>query len=84
MSKKIKFELNREQRKNKAKQIRAAKKEETAFRKRSLGTQFNPPFLVTVVPLSPSINPRSVLVALGEGDEGATVCTSPQGITHIR
>ncbi|XP_045130180.1 pre-rRNA-processing protein TSR1 homolog isoform X1 [Portunus trituberculatus] len=83
LSKKIKFELNREQRKNQAKQIRASKKEEAAFRKRSLGTQFKPPFLVSVVPLSPSINPRSVLVALGECDEGATVSTSPQGITHI-
>lgn len=83
LSKKNKSDLSREQRKNQAKQIRAAKKEETAFRKRSLGTQHNPPFLVTVVPLSPSINPRTVVVALGECDEGATVHTSPQGITHV-
>lgn len=83
LSKKNKFEQSKEQRRNKAKQIRAAKKDEAALRKRSLGTHSNPPFLVTVVPLSPSINPRTVLTALGECDEAATVCTSSQGITHI-
>ncbi|XP_050723085.1 pre-rRNA-processing protein TSR1 homolog isoform X2 [Eriocheir sinensis] len=83
LSKKLKFDLSREQRKNKAKQIRAAKKEEAFLRKRSLGSHSHPPFLVTVVPLSPSINPRTVLTALKECDEAATITTSVQGITHI-
>lgn len=84
LSKRDKFDLSREQRKNKAKQIRAAKKEEALQRKRSLGSHSHPPFLVTVVPLSPSINPRTVLTALKECDEAATVTTSSQGITHIK
>lgn len=84
LSKKLKFDLSREQRKNKAKQIRAAKKEEAFLRKRSLGSHSHPPFLVTVVPLSPSINPRTVLTALKQCDEAATISTSLQGILHIK
>ncbi|KAG0725503.1 Pre-rRNA-processing protein TSR1 [Chionoecetes opilio] len=83
LSKKNKFEISREQRKNKSKQIRAAKKDEAALRKRSLGSHSNPPFLVCVVPLSPNINPRPVVAALEKCDEAATVAASPQGIIHI-
>ncbi|XP_042232188.1 pre-rRNA-processing protein TSR1 homolog isoform X2 [Homarus americanus] len=83
LSKKAKKDLSREQRRHRSKQIRAVKREETSLRKRALGTANNPPFLVTVVPLSPSINPRTVLNALVSCDEAATTTTSSQGIVHI-
>lgn len=83
LSKKIVKELSREQRKNKSKQIRALKQETVALRKQGLGTASNPPFLVTVVPLSPNINPRKILGILAACDEAAVTTTSPQGIMHI-
>lgn len=84
LSKKNKFDLSREQRKNKNRQARALKREAAAARKRALGTAHQPPFLVCVVPLSPLINPRSVVSALETCDETATTTISPQGVIHIR
>lgn len=84
LSKKSKRDLSREERRNKSKQIRTLKREEATSRKRALGTASSPPFLVTVVPLSPNINPRKVLNALISCEEAATVNTSPQGIVHLR
>lgn len=83
-TKKAKKELSREQRKNKCKQMRKLKRDETASRKRALGTAGSPPFLVTVVPLSPNINPRTALKTLTACEDGATVTTSSQGIVHLR
>jgi len=82
-SKRAKTQLGREQRRNQTKQIRSIKRDEAAARKRSLGTANNPPFLVTLVPLSPNINPRKVLSLLSSCDEQSTVTNSPSGITHI-
>nr|XP_053649916.1 pre-rRNA-processing protein TSR1 homolog isoform X3 [Cherax quadricarinatus] len=83
LSKKAKKELSREQRKHRSKQIRAFKKEAAILRKRGLGTANNPPFLATVVPLCPNINPRKVLKTLAACDKAATITTSSQGIMHI-
>jgi len=83
LSKRAKKELGREQRRNQSKQIRSLKRDEAASRKRSLGTASNPPFLVTLLPLSPNINPRKVLSLLSSCDSQATVTNSPSGITHI-
>lgn len=83
ISKKPNRQLSKEQRRNQTKQIRIVKREQTIALKRSLGTSGNPPFLVTVIPLSPNINPRKVLTALTTCDPTATTTTSSQGITHI-
>ncbi|XP_064112530.1 pre-rRNA-processing protein TSR1 homolog isoform X2 [Macrobrachium nipponense] len=83
LSKKPSRKLSKEERRNQNKQLRKFKREQTVARKRSLGTSNNPPFLVTLLPLSPNINPRTVLTALTTCDPTATVSVSPQGITHI-
>ena len=84
ISKKPNRKLRKEERRNQTKQIRKFKREQTVARKRSLGTSGNPPFLVTVIPLSPNINPRTVLSALTSCDPTTTTTVSSQGITHIR
>ncbi|KAK3858486.1 hypothetical protein Pcinc_035329 [Petrolisthes cinctipes] len=83
LSKKKKIDLSREQRKNQNRQARALKRESTLVKKRALGCVNKPPFLVCVVPLTPSVNPRTVLAALQNCDDNSTTTVSPQGITHI-
>lgn len=83
LSKKARKELSRQERRNRSKQIRAQKREEATARKRALGSASSPPFLVSVVPLSPSINPRKILNALISCDKTATATTSSQGIIHL-
>ncbi|ROT66365.1 hypothetical protein C7M84_015613 [Penaeus vannamei] len=82
-SRRAKKEMSREQRKNQMKQIRSQKRDEAMSQKRSVGTANNPPFLVTIVPLSPDINPRKVVSALTSCDPEATTTTSAQGIVHL-
>ncbi|XP_042877630.1 pre-rRNA-processing protein TSR1 homolog isoform X2 [Penaeus japonicus] len=83
LSRRAKKELSREERKNQMKQIRSQKREEATSRKRAIGTANNPPFLVTIVPLSPDINPRKVISALTSCDPEATITTSAQGVVHL-
>lgn len=82
-SRRAKKEMSREQRKNQMKQIRSQKRDEAMSQKRSVGTANNPPFLVTIVPLSADINPRKVVSALTSCDPEATTTTSAQGIVHL-
>ncbi|KAK7067020.1 ribosome biogenesis protein tsr1 [Halocaridina rubra] len=83
VSKKPNRKLSKEERRNQIRQIRSVKRELTVARKRSLGTSGSPPFLVTVIPLSPNINPRTTLRTLTTCDPTAVTTISPQGITHI-
>lgn len=84
LSKKNKKELNREQRRHQALQIRQKKRDEVLAKKRSLGGLEFAPFLVSVVPLSVNIDPNTAVNILCQCDEEAIVDKTSQGITHIR
>ncbi|KAF2351554.1 hypothetical protein FHG87_017690 [Trinorchestia longiramus] len=83
-SRKAKHELSRVERRNQVKVVRADKKEKNLQKKRKLGTESRPPFLVCVLPLTPDTDSRRVLEALKSADCHATVTHSEQNTTHIR
>ncbi|KAK9881798.1 hypothetical protein WA026_017313 [Henosepilachna vigintioctopunctata] len=83
ISKKVKKELGREERRNQALQIRKNKREELLNKKRQIGSLDLAPFLVCIVPLNKNHDPNTVLNLLMQCDSEATVKNSPQGITHI-
>ncbi|XP_023936933.2 pre-rRNA-processing protein TSR1 homolog [Bicyclus anynana] len=75
--------LKKEERRHQALQIRKNKREEVLAKKRGLGGNRNPPFLVCVVPLNAQLDVQSALVILKTCSEGAVVSQSPNGILHI-
>lgn len=84
LSKRSKKELNREQRRHQALQIRQKKRDEVLAKKRSLGGLEYAPFLITVVPLNKNGDHNTALNILCQCDDEAIVNNSSQGITHIR
>lgn len=84
LSKRNKKELNREQRRHQALQIRQKKRDEVLAKKRSLGGFEYAPFLITVVPLNKNLDRNTALNILCQCDEEAIVNKTPEGITHIR
>lgn len=84
ISRKAKHKLSRIERRNQVKVVRAHKKEKNLDKKRSLGTEVRPPFLVCVIVLSPDINPRQLLAVLSQADPLSSITTSKTGNLHIR
>ncbi|CAG0892533.1 unnamed protein product [Cyprideis torosa] len=84
-SRKAKRDLNRWERRNQTKQIRAHKREEALNRKRAIGGKGQaPPFLVGVVPLSGLVDVEGVMGAVLEADEEAVVTRSAHGsVVHL-
>ncbi|XP_032511117.2 pre-rRNA-processing protein TSR1 homolog [Danaus plexippus] len=76
--------LKKEERRHQALQIRKNKREEVLSKKRALGGNRNPPFLVCVVPLNAQLDVQSALVILKTCSEGAIVSQSESGVLHIR
>lgn len=83
ISKSQKKEMNRDQRRMQANQIRKNKREECFSKKRSLGGAGAAPFLVTVIPLNVNIDPNSALSILEKGDAEAIVTKTNSRTTHI-
>ncbi|KAA0200020.1 hypothetical protein HAZT_HAZT001232 [Hyalella azteca] len=83
VSRKAKHDLSRVERRNQVKVIRADKKEKNLMKKRKLGTESQPPFLVCVLLLDPSLQQEAVLAALRAADAQSVVTVSEQNITHV-
>lgn len=75
--------LKKEERRHQALQIRKNKREEVLAKKRGLGGNRNPPFLVCVVPLNAQLDVQSALVIFKNCSEGAVVSQSPNGVLHV-
>ncbi|XP_045493306.1 pre-rRNA-processing protein TSR1 homolog [Colias croceus] len=75
--------LKKDERRHQALQIRKNKREEVLTKKRALGGNRNPPFLVCVVPLNSQLDVQSALVILKTCSEGAIVTHADNGIVHI-
>ncbi|KDR22360.1 pre-rRNA-processing protein TSR1 homolog [Zootermopsis nevadensis] len=82
-TKKARHELRKEERRNKASQIRQKKRDEILFRKRSLGGGSSAPFLIAVISLCDDIDPLGAVEFLKQADEEAVVTQSREGILHI-
>ncbi|XP_038210900.1 pre-rRNA-processing protein TSR1 homolog [Zerene cesonia] len=75
--------LKKDERRHQALQIRKNKREEVLTKKRALGGNRNPPFLVCMVPLNSQLDVQSALVILKTCSEGAIVTHANNGIVHI-
>ena len=75
--------LKKDERRHQALQIRKNKRDEVLSKKRAIGRNRNPPFLVCVVPLNAQLDVQSALVILKTCSEGATVSHSTNGILHL-
>ena len=84
ITKKARHELRKEERRNKAAQIRQKKRDEVLFKKRSLGSATSAPFLTAIVSLCGEIDPLGVLEFLKQADEEAVITYSDEGTLHIR
>jgi pre-rRNA-processing protein TSR1 len=84
VTKKARHELRKEERRNKAAQIRQKKRDEVLFKKRSLGGSTSAPFLIAIVSLCGEIDPLGVLEFLKQADEEAVITRSHEGTLHIR
>lgn len=84
ITKKVRHELRKEERRNKAAQIRQKKRDEILLKKRSLGGATSAPFLIAIVSLCGEVDPVVVLEFLKQADEEAVVTHSQEGTVHIR
>ena len=84
ITKKARHELRKEERINKAAQIRQKKRDEILFKKRSLGGATSAPFLIAIVSLCGEIDPLGVLEYLKQADEEAVITYSNEGTLHLR
>lgn len=75
--------LKKDERRHQALQIRKNKREEVLSKKRALGGNRNPPFLVCVVPLNAQLDVQSTLAILRTCSEGTVVSQSLNGVLHI-
>lgn len=75
--------LKKDERRHQALQIRKNKREEVLSKKRALGGNRNPPFLVCVVPLNAQLDVQSALAILRTCSEGTVVSQSLNGVLHI-
>lgn len=83
ISKKNKRELNRDQRRHQALQLRQRKRDEILTKKRSLGGLEYAPFLVCVLPLSKQFDPTTAVNILTQCDEEIVVNRTQTGVAHI-
>ncbi|XP_053561207.1 pre-rRNA-processing protein TSR1 homolog [Bombina bombina] len=70
LSKKIRKDLSKLDRKHKANQIRKQRKEAVLTEKRNLGSKDSPPHLVVVVPLHAGIALKSLLSLVNNNEDG--------------
>lgn len=83
ISRKVKVQNGREERRNQTAQNRLKKRCEVLEKKRQLGSVRTPPFLIAVVPLSVDVNVQKFMkVVEGCTDEIESVRTS-QGVLHL-
>lgn len=75
--------MRREHRRQQSNQLRKNKRDDVIAKKRCLGTAGNAPFLVCVVPLNASIDPKSALYMLEKCDADAQVNKTASGVTYI-
>ncbi|CAH0749453.1 unnamed protein product [Diatraea saccharalis] len=75
--------LKKDERRHQSMQIRKNKREEVLSKKRALGGNRNPPFLVCVVPLNAQLDVQSALAILKSCSEGVIVSQSNNGVLHI-
>ncbi|KAG6461883.1 hypothetical protein O3G_MSEX012924 [Manduca sexta] len=76
-------ELKKDERRHQALQIRKNKRDEVLSKKRALGGNRNPPFLVCVVPLNAQLDVQSALAILRTCSDGALISQSENGVLHI-
>lgn len=76
--------MSRDSRRQQAQQLRKNKRADTMNKKRQLGTSEYAPFLVCLLPLEASIDPRSTLDMLEKCDPEALVYKKLSGITYLR
>uniref|UniRef100_A0A1B0DRC0 Uncharacterized protein n=1 Tax=Phlebotomus papatasi TaxID=29031 RepID=A0A1B0DRC0_PHLPP len=75
--------MSRDSRRQQAQQLRKNKRADTMNKKRQLGTSEYAPFLVCLLPLEASIDPRSTLDMLEKCDPEALVYKNLSGITYL-
>lgn len=75
--------MRREHRRQQSNQLRKNKRDDVIAKKRCLGTAGNAPFLVCVIPLNASIDPKSALYMLEKCDPEAQVHKTDSGVTYI-
>ncbi|GAB0091738.1 Pre-rRNA-processing protein TSR1 homolog [Sergentomyia squamirostris] len=83
LSRKFDKGMSRESRRQQSVQLRKNKREDTMNKKRQLGTSEYSPFLVCLLPLEASIDPRSTLDMLEKCDPEALIYKNSSGITYI-
>uniref|UniRef100_A0A7G3AT92 Pre-rRNA-processing protein TSR1 homolog n=1 Tax=Lutzomyia longipalpis TaxID=7200 RepID=A0A7G3AT92_LUTLO len=83
LSRKMDKVMSRDSRRQQANQLRKNKRAETMNKKRQLGTAEYAPFLVCLLPLEASIDPRSTLDMLEKCDPEAIVYKNSTGITYL-
>jgi hypothetical protein len=84
LTKKASRELRREERRNRAAQIRHRKREEVVAQKRAIGSAMTAPILVVIIALSNDADPYAALELLKRSDSDATLTTSGEKYAHIR
>lgn len=83
VTKRVRRELRKTERRNRAVQLRQKKRDEILFKKRSLGGSTTAPFLVAIVPLCDDVDPVGALEYLRQADDEAVITCSSQGNVHI-
>lgn len=84
LTKRVKRELRRDERRNQAAQIRHRKREEVVAQKRQVGSAGTAPILVAIIALSKDADPFLALERLKESDSDATITVSQEGYLHLR
>lgn len=85
ITKQARNEMNRDERRNRAVQIRQNKRSEVLGKKRFLtGSANTTPFLTAIVPLAQNIDPNGILELLKQADEESVIKRSSEGNIHIR
>ena len=83
-TKRARHELRKNERRNKATQLRQKKRDEILFKKRALGSSSSAPFLVAIVPLCNDVDPLGALEYLKQADDESVITYSSVGNVHIR
>ncbi|XP_066992121.2 pre-rRNA-processing protein TSR1 homolog [Anabrus simplex] len=83
LTKKVRRDLRKEERRHQAVQLRLKKRDEVLFKKRSLGGTRTAPFLIAVIPLSCEVDPVGCIELLKQCDSEAVISGSSEGNFHI-
>ncbi|KAK7868139.1 hypothetical protein R5R35_003016 [Gryllus longicercus] len=83
LSKKVRRDLRKDERRHQATQIRRNKREEVLLKKRALGSATSPPFITALVALCQDVNPFETLKVLKEADSEAEIEESAEGYIHL-